>query len=245
MTAIQLVELADSIAFDYFGKNNRIEQKADGSPVSEADLAVERALLDVLREKHPGDAVLSEESGERGESRRRWILDPIDGTIPFLRGERNWGTHVALEVDGELRLGLLSRPTEQLVYWARRDHGAYVRRAGADRRLRITAGGSLDSAPVSGFLFEDSPLRPAVEGLPGWTRSPVCAVGDLLEGRIAGLADEGGKVWDRAPAALLVTEAGGLVDDLHGGHRLDQPWLVYSAPELSRELTGFLSDHLG
>ncbi|PWW60367.1 inositol monophosphatase family protein [Actinokineospora spheciospongiae] len=244
MLANELVARADSIALRHFRGRNPVRTKVDGSPVSEADLTVERAMLDLLRRERPGDAVLSEECGALGDSRRRWVLDPIDGTIPFLRGARDWGTHVALEVDGELVLGLLSRPTEGRVYWARRGHGAHVRENGARRRLHVHGGGALGSARVTGFLFDDSPVRGDLEALPGWTRSPVSAVGDLLEGRLDALVDEGGKVWDRAPAALLVREAGGRVDDLRGGARLDLPWLVYSTPGLGTGITDFLVDRL-
>ncbi|GHF52136.1 histidinol-phosphatase [Streptomyces mashuensis] len=250
LLAERLVGLADSLALTYFGAPNPVRDKTDGSPVSEADLAVEHAMLDLLRRERPGDAVLSEETGGRGSSGRRWIIDPIDGTVPFLAGGRGWGTHVALEVDGELEIGAVSRPTENTVYWARRGRGAYVRAHGRERRLRIGGddgpgpGLGLGAARVSGFLFPESPVRPHVEALPGWTEWQVSAIGDLVEGRVDAVADEGGKVWDRAPAVLLVLEAGGRVDDLSGGRRLDAPWLLYSAPSLGAELTAFVRQRL-
>ncbi|MEU2792816.1 inositol monophosphatase family protein [Streptomyces sp. NPDC007100] len=238
--AHHLVDVADRISLEFFGRRPPTRTKADGSPVSEADLAVERALLAVLAAERPADAVLTEESGAIADARRRWILDPIDGTIPFLRGERAWGTHVALEIDGELRLAVLSRPTEGARWWARHGHGAFAATTGqplsTERRLRLSRAAALRQARVGGFLFPGSPADALQEHV-RWVESDVCLIGDLLEGRVDAVIDEGGHVWDRAPAALLVREAGGHVDDLHGSHRLDRPWLVYASHGIARELT--------
>ncbi|GGR77636.1 histidinol-phosphatase [Streptomyces humidus] len=248
--AHRLVDLADSLALDYFERQPAVRHKDDGSPVSEADLAVEKALLAVLAEERPGDAVLSEECGALGgASHRRWILDPIDGTVPFLAGGRDWGTHVALEAEGELRVAVLSRPTEGVRWWASRGGGAFAsaRREplSTSRPLRILGGAmSLADARVGGFLMPDSPVEP-LRNRVRWTESPVCAVADLLEGRVDAVIDEGGHVWDRAPAALLVAEAQGRVDDLCGGARLDGRWLVYAARGVAPELFQLLRETVG
>ncbi|MGY4955732.1 inositol monophosphatase family protein [Streptomyces nigrescens] len=245
--AHRLAEMAGELALGFFGRQPTTRRKSDGSPVSEADLAVEKAMLAVLAAERPGDAVLSEESGALGTvSRRRWILDPIDGTIPFLAGERGWGTHVALEVDGELRAAVLSRPTEGAKWWAVRGGGAFASTGGgplsAARALRMPeAGVPLRTARVGGFLMPDSPVEPVRDRM-RWIESSVCLVADLLEGRADAVVDEGGHVWDRAPGALLVREAGGRVDDLRGGSRLDGRWLVYAADGVADELTGLLHD---
>ena len=100
-------DLAAEIAMPYFRSGVRHDLKADGSPVSDADLAVERSVLDILAAERPGDGVLSEERGgvARGAVHRRWLIDPIDGTVLFLAGNTGWGTHIALEIDDEVVLG--------------------------------------------------------------------------------------------------------------------------------------------
>ena len=87
------VTLSAEIALPFFRTDVRHDLKPDGSPVSEADLAVEHAVLDMLGRERPGDGVLSEECGgvARGAVRRRWLIDPIDGTVPFLAGNTGVG----------------------------------------------------------------------------------------------------------------------------------------------------------
>ncbi|MGW7695134.1 inositol monophosphatase family protein [Streptomyces asiaticus] len=245
LLAHHLVDMADEISLRYFTQRPASRRKADGSPVSEADLAVEKAMLAVLAAERPEDAVLSEESGTSpGSARRRWIIDPIDGTIPFLAGRRDWGTHVALEIDGELRLGILSRPTEGMRWWGRYGSGAYASPSSQPlvgaRPLSIApATGRLGQARVGGFLFPGSPFL-AVQDRVRWADSAVCLVADLFQGDVQGIVDEGGHVWDRAPAALLVREAGGIVDDLCGGDRIDRPWLVYAADGVAAQLAALV-----
>src|SRR5205823_4618442 len=103
--AHELASVAADVALRFVEGRFDYELKADGSPVTEADLAVEAALVELIRARRPDDAILSEEAGLLGiPGRRRWVLDPIDGTAHFVERTDGWGTHIALEVDGELVL---------------------------------------------------------------------------------------------------------------------------------------------
>jgi histidinol-phosphatase len=101
-----------------------VETKPDLTPVSEADRAVETAIRDRLASAHPGDAILGEEHGTTGESARRWIIDPIDGTKSYVRGVPVWATLLALEVEGELAIGVVSAPALGRRWWASAGNGA-------------------------------------------------------------------------------------------------------------------------
>ncbi|EFL19806.1 glucose-1-phosphate thymidylyltransferase [Streptomyces sp. C] len=217
--AHRLADLADALALEFFGRRPAARHKEDGSPVSEADLAVEKAMLAVLAEERPGDAVLSEESGTLGAAaRRRWILDPIDGTVPFLAGRRDWGTHVALEVEGELRVAVLSRPTEGVRWWAARGRGAFASARGgplsASRPLRVPeTAGPLSAARMGGFQMPDSPVEP-VRGRMRWIDSSVCKkqkicwrAGPRGWSTRAGTSGTGRRprCWWRRPAAVWTT----------------------------------------
>jgi histidinol-phosphatase len=119
----ELARAAAPIALGFFGSTTSY-LKDDGTPVGDADLAVDRMLTAMIRSTYPKDAILSEESDPIGHSSRRWILDPVDGTVPFLASEQEWGTHIALEVDGEVVLGIVTRPMRSEIVWASRNCGA-------------------------------------------------------------------------------------------------------------------------
>lgn len=222
-----MADVAGQIALSYF--NATVEQwdKPDGTTVSRADLAVEAALLKVLAKERPHDAVLSEEAGVSGVSSRRWILDPIDGTTPFLAGEPRWGTHIALESNGDLIVGVITRPARGLRWWAARGQGAYLTAAtdphSRDKRLRVSGNSSLASARVTAFAWPESsaPHDLAMHGQWVPFEDELCVVGAVAEGRLDAFIQEAGGVWDHAPQVLVVTEAGGGFRDAHGGARYD------------------------
>jgi len=241
--AHRLADLAAQVAISYRPHEVRRELKTDGSPVSDADLAVEEALLSVLRDERPEDAVLSEERGQISMAARRWILDPIDMTHEFLAGNNGWGTHVVLEDAGELQIGIITRPAERLRWWAVRGEGAFLSdfTDPLSRRRRLTVSGtrSLKTARVSGYAAE-GPARDALSAVATWVDDEVSIIGALAEGRLDAVLDAGGLVWDHAPAALLVTEAGGRFSDPKGGSRLDLRWGLYTNGLLDDELRAAL-----
>ena len=98
---MEVARLAGGIALRHFQTALTVEAKADGSPVTVADRAAERAARDWIEARFPHDGILGEELGTaRPDAARRWILDPIDGTKTFVRGVPLWGTLVAA-VEGD------------------------------------------------------------------------------------------------------------------------------------------------
>jgi histidinol-phosphatase len=126
--AHRLADATDAIALRHFVAGDTAwRAKSDGSPVSIADEQVERTLRTLILRDRPGDAVLGEEFGATGQSRRRWIIDAIDGTASFLAGEPEWSTLIALEDQGVIALGLVTAPALQRRWWAARGTGAWTR----------------------------------------------------------------------------------------------------------------------
>lgn len=236
--AFQLGDLAAEIALEFFARGVDTVWKEDNTPVSEADLEVDRRLLEALLVARPEDAVLSEESGTRGASSRRWILDPIDGTFNFVEGKPAWGTHVALEVDGELVLGLITRPVREQRWWATRGGGAFRSALGAGSG---SASGSPPAAPVHvSTVDEVAKSRVSV-----WSRQPdeiverlergtvlleatLDNVLEVIEGDLEAIVGASGKIWDHAPAVIMIDEAGGHFRDRQGGRRPDLGSGIYS-----------------
>ena len=110
--ALSIADDADTITRARFGALDlKVDDKPDLTPVSDADLAVERAVRARLTAERPDDAVLGEEFG--GDARfegRQWVIDPIDGTKNFVRGVPVWATLIALLQDGVPVVGVVSAP---------------------------------------------------------------------------------------------------------------------------------------
>ena len=112
--AFDLVNIADRVTLKFWspqGVQSKI--KADGTYVTTADGDAEDAVLKALGAAHPDDGFLGEEIGSRpSRNGRRWIVDGIDGTSGFVAGLPTWGTLIALEQDGAIRLGMISSPAQ-------------------------------------------------------------------------------------------------------------------------------------
>ncbi|RZS65935.1 histidinol-phosphate phosphatase [Agromyces ramosus] len=149
--ALELADLADAVSLARFrAVDLDVQTKPDRTPVTEADLAVERALRKRLAEARPGDGILGEEFGTEGDSARQWILDPIDGTANFLRGVPVWGTLIALAVDAVPVVGVASSPAMGRRWWAARGRGAWTTAAAGELGAQAPDASDAASARVPG-----------------------------------------------------------------------------------------------
>ncbi|MGZ4165200.1 MAG: inositol monophosphatase family protein [Solirubrobacteraceae bacterium] len=223
--ALELADLAAEIAVPRFrDRRFTVTTKPDGSPVTDIDQAVERALRERLGRHRPGHAILGEEYGASGDSEWRWYLDPIDGTSRFVEGDANWMTFVALEHADEIVVGVIAVPALGERWWASKGDGAFHE----GERIAVSTTTRLADAVVNddwrGTLSEDAPGHPltAVAQRAALVR-PYMGHGFLTVA--AGLADValggGGYAWDYAAAKIIVEEAGGRFTDLAGRPRVD------------------------
>ena len=218
--AASLADTADKLALERFGAADlRVETKPDLSPVTEADKAIEQALRERIAAERPGDSVLGEEQGSSGEGGRRWILDPIDGTRNYSRGIPIFATQIALEVDGEVELGLISAPALGHRWWAERGKGAF--RDG--KQIRVSQVNAIENAVVSCELSEGTGRLAPLVARAWHARS----FGDfwqhmlVAEGCVDVAIDPVVKIWDCAPLKIIVEEAGGKFTDLAGRAVID------------------------
>ena len=120
-------DVADEIALGHFRRDLEVKTKPDRTFVTAADQAIERLIRELISVAFPDHGLVGEEYGtEAGGARVRWFIDPIDGTHNFIRGVPLFGTLLALEVDGELQLGVLSAPALRERWYARRGGGAWA-----------------------------------------------------------------------------------------------------------------------
>jgi len=225
--ALTLADHADAITSARFGALDlKVDSKPDLTPVSDADLATETALRDLLASARPDDAVLGEEFGGDAElTGRQWVIDPIDGTKNFVRGVPVWATLIALLVDAVPVVGVVSAPALSRRWWASAGGGAFARFGSEDaRRITVSEVAQLDSASLafsslSGWA--DRGIRDQFIDLTDdvWR---VRGYGDFLnyclvaEGAVDIAAEPEVSLWDLAPLDILVREAGGDFTSLDG-----------------------------
>jgi histidinol-phosphatase len=240
--AFDASEAAAELALAHFEAGVSASLKADGTPVTEADRAVERLLRETLSAARPDDAFLGEELGQLGESDRVWILDPIDGTGFFSRGDPNWRIHVALEIHGTTQLAVVISPALRRCWWATRGGGSFEsswpREPSRTRRLQVSTTSTLDEAVLDALDDESRARLPAnVARVP---TSPLPLV-ELVRGEIDAFLAERYYKWDHAPWILLVEEAGGYFTDPAGGQASDRGGGLYSNAMLHRQLLAALN----
>ncbi len=229
--ALSLADAADEITVARFGALDlRVENKPDNTPVSDADTAVETMIRERLTVECPADAVLGEEEGLAGgnpDARRRWVLDPVDGTKNFVRGVGVWGTLIALEIDGEVAVGVASAPAIGRRWWAARGLGAFGRSiTGGTRSLAVSSVAKLGDAFLSYASIEGWAGAGRLEGFLELTHSVwrTRAYGDfwshmmVAEGAVDLACEPEVSHWDLAALQVIVEEAGGTFTDLTG-HR--------------------------
>lgn len=222
--ALRIADAADAITTARFGAADLVvEAKPDLTPVSDADRAVEAAARDVLGRERPDDALIGEEFGTVGDARRRWVIDPIDGTKNYVRGVPVWATLIALLDGDDVVVGVVSAPALGRRWWASRGAGAYLSVGGdAPRRLAVSAVADLADASLSYSSLDDWGGRQGAFLDLSHRVWRTRAYGDfwsymlVAEGAVDLAAEPELSLWDVAALAPIVTEAGGRLSGVNG-----------------------------
>jgi histidinol-phosphatase len=224
--ALKLADRADEISLARFqALDLDIQTKPDLSPVTDADKSVEQALLEILATERSGDSILGEEFGETGNSSRKWIIDPIDGTANFIRGVPIWATLIALSLDDKPIVSVVSAPAMGLRWWASSEDGASYQ--GIDGQLKKLSVSNVQKLSDASISYNNLQL---------WQRSKYLnqllelsntvwrtrAYGDfwsymlLAQGAIDMVCEHDLKIYDIAALVPIVENAGGTISDLAG-----------------------------
>ncbi|MGH9458236.1 MAG: inositol monophosphatase family protein [Thermoanaerobaculia bacterium] len=242
--AIEAAEAGGAAALARFRRPVGVWKKTDASPVTEADLASEAAILGAIERTFPDDGFMSEESGERPAANgRRWLVDPIDGTLAFLRGLPHWGVLVAFESGGRVEAGVAHFPALATTYAAASGEGCW--RNG--ERVRCSDVASFPAATIqigeaASIRERDPRLFDAIIG----SGATIRCYGDayaaclVLDGRSDGWI-ECARTWDFAPFAVLAREAGARFTDWSGAESIDGGTAILATPRLHDLLRALVS----
>lgn len=223
--AISAARIAGNVTLKYFQKSIAIEKKADESPVTIADREAEQSLRRYIEERFPAHGILGEEFGSvRQESEYQWMLDPIDGTLSFVRGVPLYGVMVGLEYRGESVLGVVHLPALSETIWASRGGGAWWNGA----RARVSNLASLPDCTLlttdvnafagAGVSAAHQRIREAVKLERTWGD----CYGHMLvaTGRAEIMLDPVLNIWDACALQPILEEAGGRFTDWHGARTI-------------------------
>jgi fructose-1,6-bisphosphatase/inositol monophosphatase family enzyme len=221
------------------------ETKDDLSPVTQADRECERAVAAILAREFPDDGILGEE-GAAVESRsgRRWIIDPIDGTRDFVRGNWLWANLLALEENGHVIVGVVNLPVLKTTCWATRGGGAFrdgrrmrlsAKQSVSDSVVCLNAWDKLAKQPFRGELMDWLARFWAVRGLGGAADAMM-----LCDGQAEVWIEPDAKPWDFAPLKIIALEAGASYFAFDGSDSIYAGSAVIATPALCAEAKAFL-----
>ena len=221
-----LADDADSLTTSRFrAQDLHVVNKPDLTPVTDADKSVEEGIRRTLSRARPRDAVLGEEQGSTGFSQRRWVVDPIDGTKNFVRGVPVWATLIALMVDQEVVVGVVSAPRLNRRWWASKDGGAWTGRSLLNATAcHVSDVNRLDDASLSYSSLGGWEERDRLEDFLALSRRcwRTRAYGDfwsymlVAEGAVDLAAEPELEIYDMAALDVVVREAGGMFTSLDG-----------------------------
>ena len=207
---IKAAEKASKSIIRDFGEIEKLQVSKKGPHdfVTKTDKHVEKILIEELSKTKKNYSFLTEETGaiKNKDNENTWIIDPIDGTTNFLHGIPHFAISIALMSKEELLSGLIFDPIKDEMFFAEKDKGAFLN----NQRLRVSKKNSLDDCLFSsnheGLKFSDLNMR--------CSGSAALDLAYVASGRLDGFFQNKINLWDVAAGALLIKEAGGIVNDI-------------------------------
>jgi myo-inositol-1(or 4)-monophosphatase len=233
-TALKAAHEGGAVLIKYFGKIKSVKHKGEIDLVTEADKKAELTIVSIIKAAYPHHRILAEETGESGTaSACKWIIDPLDGTTNYAHGYPIFCISIAVELEGEIRYGIVYDPLRKELFTAEKGKGAHLNGS----PLKVSSTQALNNTLLcTGFPYD---IRQDLEGnlrhFRGFLmkaqaiRRDGTAALDLCytaAGRFDGFWEQKLRPWDVAAGSLLVAEAGGTVSDYQG-----KPFSIY-APEI-------------
>ena len=210
---IKASEKASKILIRDFGEIEKLQvsKKSQRDFVTNADLKIEKIIIEELEKARPNFSFISEERGQKKNKdiENIWIIDPIDGTTNFLHGIPHFAISIALQVEGEIKVGLIFDPIKNEIFYAEKDCGAFLN----NNRMRVSKKSVLDECLFASNTEGLKSIYPKLN-----LRNTGCAALDLAYvgcGRLDGYFHNKINIWDIAAGKIIIEEAGGKVSDIN------------------------------
>lgn len=202
-------------------ENLQVSTKGPGDFVTSADKRTEKILIDELQKAHPDFGILTEESGviNKSNTKNRWIIDPIDGTMNFLNGVPQFAISIGYEEEDEIKCGVVFNPIMNEMFLAEKGNGAYLN----NKRIRVSnkkkikdallvTGGPKGSSKIKDKIFSEYiNVSKNVSNVRKFG-SAALDMAYVACGRFDGYWQRELNYWDVAAGIIIVKEAGGFVD---------------------------------
>ncbi|MGH2380858.1 MAG: inositol monophosphatase family protein [Candidatus Limnocylindria bacterium] len=227
--AVDLARRSGTILIESYERLDRIDYKSKRDVVTNADYASERMVIDAIKARFPGDAILAEESGEHAgvlrddgsHNGRTWVIDPLDGTVNYANGIPFYCVSIGLVVDDVPTVGVVFDPARNDLYSAAADGPATL----DGEPITMSAKEALSDYVVSlavigrGGLARERKIAPLIR-IHRRMGSAALALVYVANGRFDAFVQNGGlSPWDVAAAGLIVERSGAVVTNIVGG-----PW---------------------
>ncbi|MDG5815527.1 inositol monophosphatase [Chitinispirillales bacterium ANBcel5] len=246
-TALLAAQKAGAIQKKGLGTALSIERKSDCSPVTQIDQKCEQTIKEIILNEYPEDGFLGEETEEIATNNgRRWIVDPLDGTRPFIRRIPTYSVLIALEQDNEPVLGVIYLPAMDCMCYGTKGGGAFIN----NNSIKVSPTLKLQNAmgSVLGYVENaNQPIGPKLlELMKRWdytygfmdAYSYVC----LASGKIDICVNLLDKPWDCAAAACIIREAGGYYTDIKGNDSIHNGSILFTNKHLHSEILSVLNN---
>jgi histidinol phosphatase-like enzyme (inositol monophosphatase family) len=240
----EIARRAGQLALKIREGNIGVESKSDESPVTIADKACEKLIVEELRSAFPEDGLLGEEgTAQESVNGRRWIIDPIDGTRDFIRGTGAWSVLIGLEEHGKVVAGHAYFPALNEMYSAAKGEGAFWDGTPIHASNIATKSDALLCCNGLGFMHR----YPFAKDLVNWMSDfwTVRSMGGCLDamliasGRADAWIEAQAKPWDLAPLKIIAEEAGCVTFDFEGNDTIYGGNFVICVPALADEIRRF------
>jgi myo-inositol-1(or 4)-monophosphatase len=222
---VESVRAAGAVLLDHFGRTGEVRQKENQSSiVTAADVAAEKRIVEMIRARFPEHNILAEESGfENQGSAYTWVIDPLDGTSNFAAGIPWFGVLLAVLEHNRPILGAAYLPVPGTLYFSEAGQGVFrdgvrVWTTDETRLSHVLCACGLDASGDLASTRRDVELLTRLVSRVRNVRFTNCLLDICLtvDGRLGGWINHGAKIWDIAPASLMLPEAGGLMTDRQG-----------------------------